>query len=222
MELRAVGGGSAAPSPALRGFVGGNELAPQRFVCQAVCRARRDQSNRCFRYQVSLGRWTSASSPPCSPSPTTARSRPRPSAAHGAVQRLHPRRPPRARARRHPDRPATGARPTEAGQAVIDRARRITPSSAPSSPTWPRWATEVVGRIGAPRRHRHHRPARRRRCSRTQAAPIPARSTVVIIDATTTSWCPSWSRRPRPGRGQSARRPTRTSRSSRSSTRTAS
>ena len=130
-----------------------------------------DRYHRSQRWTDPAPPWTSASSPPSWPSPTTGPSRPPRSPVHGAVERVGPRRPARARARRHARRPRPAARLTEAGEVVVARARRIQARARrPARPTWPRWATEVAGdaRLG---RHRHHRPlagapAARRRCRR--------------------------------------------------------
>ena len=149
----------------------------------------------------------------------------RPGPAHRAVERLHPRRPARARARASPSSTGPTGRLTEEGEAGRGpgpphpgRARRR------SSPTSPRSATRCPARVRLGR-DRHHRPlARAPRCSTAMADAPPRRSSVVVRRrhhhlARSPS---SLAGAPRPGRGQPAGRRPRRRRPSRCSTRTAS
>ena len=172
---------------------------------------------------IIVQRWISASSPPSSPSPSTAASRPPPASLHTVQSNVstHVARLERELGR-HARRPRQRRASPRRARPWSRRARRIQAELDALDADVAALHDEVAGtvRLGV---HRHHGPlARARSCSRrcTRAHP---KVHVVVVDATTTSLVPQLARRrARPRRRQPAGDRPRARRPSRSSTRTAS
>ena len=114
-------------------------------------------------------RWTSPAATPWSPSPSTGTfSAAATGAAHRAVEHLDPRRPARARARRHADRPGHAGRSPRRARRSSRRARRIQPELEALVADVAALHDEVARRVRH-RRHRHHRPLARAAAARGDA-----------------------------------------------------
>ena len=209
----------------LEGARWGNECDPSA-LCAPHCEAHRQSVQQFLAISRSPIAISSRDGPPTAQRPARRR-RPRqllrrgPSPAHRAVERVHPRRPPRDGARRHPHRPghrAPSPRRARSSSPGPGASRR---SSRRSPPTSPRCTTRSSG-TRADRASSAPRPAGScRRSSMEMAEQPPEGAASSIVDATTTSLLPQLDDGPpRPRRRQPARPTTPTWPPSACSTRT--